>query len=279
VNNFRAEPSIKPEEIVRELLRANQIVDPPTDAQIIAAYLNLRIEEHNDGQHGLPPSIRAYIIPEKRLIGIHRNLTAKQRNFSILHEIGHFVLPGHSTHPDLVKEDGIIADEGKNLSASSTIRAEIEANQFAADCLFQLERFDLRVRTEELSWDSIKSTANDYNASYEATVRRWVERSDQECALVVFNPANRRKEDTPLEIMYTITSSSFRDSYFERLVPGHEMGSGTLVYELFHRLVSSDKTHEQALFVNIAGKNTHEFCMKLFSNSYRVFGLLTPIKD
>lgn len=269
-----AEPKIEPEKIVRALLDASQINNPPTDARIIAGYLNLVVNEfENHKDIGLnSPKIRAYISPSQRLIGIHNKLTPKQKNFSILHEIGHFVLPGHATHPDLIQND-LISDDGKNLSSSSIVQLEIEANQFAADCLFQLERFDLRVNTEDLNWDNIKRAADEYNASFEATARRWVEKSNSECALLVFNPAERNSEESPLKTMYTITSTSFRNNYFERLLSEYEMPKDSLIHRLFYQ---TENISEAILRVSIASRGTMDFHMQLFNNTYRVFGLLTP---
>ena len=71
------------------------------------------------------------------------------------------MLPGHATHPDLVTEDGIIRDEAKNLSVGSIVQMEIEANQFAADCIFQLDQFTALVRTKQLDWDNIKQAAKE----------------------------------------------------------------------------------------------------------------------
>lgn len=272
---FNAEPQISSEDIVRELLRATKTLRPPTDDRAIADYLNLTITEfQNSTDFGLSENIRAFLIPNKREIGIYSGLIPKQKRYSVLHEIGHFVLPGHATHPFLVNDAGIIEDSGKELSISSIIQVEIEANQFAADCLFQLERFDLNVFQEELKWTNIKRSAKEYDVSFEATARRWIERSQEDCALVVFNPIDRWQEDSDLETMYTITSTSFRRKYFDSIKPNTRFGEGTSVYKLFHRL---EKVHKEALSVTITGIGEKEFIMELFSNSYRVFGILTPV--
>lgn len=255
-----------------------KIDNPPTNGRLIAVYLNLNIIEYEEGdsyynKYHLAPNVRAFLSPSERLIGIFRSLPQKQKNFSILHEIGHFVLPGHATDPSL-REDGlIITDEGKDLGPRSSRQLEIEANQFAADCLFQLERFNLRVDSQELNWDNIQSAAEEYDTSFEATARRWVEKSKQACALIAFNPINKQQKE-PLEIMYTITSESFKNIYFERLVPGFPMGTGTHVYQYFY---GENIASETELRVNIVPKGYTDFLMSLFSNSYRVFGLVTPL--
>jgi hypothetical protein len=126
-----------------------------------------------------------------------------------------------------------------------------------------------------LNWASIQNAAKEYDASFEATARRWVEKSNQECALIAFNPKNRLKK-LPLELMYTITSDPFRKKYFERLLPGYEMGSDTHEYRYFFAETSEDETELQ---VNITPRGAVDFKMKLFSNTYRLFGLVTPLES
>ena len=276
---IRAEPKIESEEIVRELLIATQTHEPPTKAERIAAYLNLDIVEYDPytPPYNLPHNIRAFLIPTSRLIGVQRELTKKQKTFSVLHEVGHFVLPGHATRPSLLDEKGfIIQDTNDKLSITTTIEQEIEANRFAADCIFQLNRFDYRVHKEELNWENIVTAANDYGASFEATARRWIERSHDECGLIVFDPKDKTS-GSPLRIMYTITSESFAEAYFAGVMPGYEMDEDTLVYKLFYQL--PDNTVKDILRVNIASKGIVEFSMTLFTNSYRVLGLLTPLTN
>lgn len=272
MNELYAEPKIEPEEIVRELLNATQTIHPPTDADLLAQYLNLTVIEFNDS-YRLDDSVRAFLNPKQRLIGLHPALSNTQRAFSILHEIGHFVLPGHSTHPDLVGSEGIISDTGQNLSARSIVKKEIEANQFAADCIFQLDRFTRLVLAEPLRWKNIVSAAKAYRASFEATARRWVEKSDEACALVVFQPSDRKQSNSVLRVMYTITSEAFKNVYFENLVSGYEMDRNSAVHRFFHNDNLDSKT---SLEVNTAQKGSMSFQMDMFNNSYRVFGLLTP---
>ena len=197
-------------------------------------------------------------------------MNATRRTYSILHEIGHYVLPGHVTN---LSEDEKIVDEDRTLSVASVIKQEIEANRFAADCLFQLDRFDFHVANMEMNRRNVQNVADDFGASFEATVRRWVERSPNPVGLVVFNPASA-KSDAPLTIMYTITSDLFKEDYFAKLIPGQELGRTSLAYEIFHRFAYDDEMKED--FAIEIGNETVNFPMTLFTNSYRVFGILTP---
>jgi hypothetical protein len=278
---LRAEQDINSQDIIQALFEETGTDGPPTDAEAIAEYLELMIEtfNHDDWKYDdWKPSLktRAFLWPAKGLIGVHSTLTPKRRTFSVLHEIGHFVLPGHTVDLD---EYGRIVDEASNLSVVSSIPQEIEANQFAADCLFQLDRFDREmVRSKQLNWANIKLAANRYNASFEATARRWVERSSQDCALVVFNPV-ARKPDATLEVMYTITSNSFEKTYFSRLERGQKVEEDSLLHKFFYGYSPYQEEREDNLHVRFSPERVIEFPMHLFSNSYRLFGLVTPPRD
>jgi Zn-dependent peptidase ImmA (M78 family) len=268
-----AEQAINPETIARALLLESGNERPPTNPETIANYLNLRIVDFRPSDLELGEEVRAFLSPNERLIGVHRKLSTKRRTFSILHEIGHFVLPGHASHPNM--QQGRIIDEGRDLSAKSNIDLEIEANKFAADCLFQLDTFDREAIVNKLSWDNIRQLAEKYGASFEATARRWVERSVHDCALIVFNPVSRKELGSPLEVLYTITSNSFRDKYFSRILPGYRVDADNLIYRLFYNLEYQEEP-SMSIEIRIAGKDdTLTFNMNLFSNNYRMFGLIS----
>jgi Zn-dependent peptidase ImmA (M78 family) len=276
VNDFpRGEVQINSEDIIRALLKATNTFDPPIDARKLANYLRLKIVPFNSEDFDLPPEVRAFLWPAERTIGIHKNLTPTRRTFSILHEIGHFVLPGHLQ--PVISEDDKFIDSAEELSVDSLIQQEIEANKFAADCLFLLDRFDRTISGAVLDWLNIQVVANNYQASIEATARRWIEHTQEEKALVVFNPTSRKPDALPpLEIIYTVTSETFRQKYFSRLVPGFKMGPDTLAFRVFHGLEYRERP-EDVFFVGMPNGENLEFQMSLFSNSYRMFGLLSPI--
>src|SRR5687768_9732717 len=109
MNSFTAEPTN--EDIVRILLKKTNHDNPPVDVTVIAEYLNLTIEYFQDHEkYNLHKRIKAFLWPEHRLIGVYDNLTHTQKRFSVLHEIGHFVLPEHSVSHELL-QDGKIKDD------------------------------------------------------------------------------------------------------------------------------------------------------------------------
>jgi Zn-dependent peptidase ImmA (M78 family) len=272
---FEASPSS--DEIVRVLLDITGTDRPPTVPERIAEYLELRIVYFdNHDEYELNSRIRAFLWPKKKLIGVHAGLMRVQQRFSILHEIGHYVLPGHL---ETLGEGGKFEDDVGNFRATSTtktlIQKEIEANQFAADCLFQQSRFESFINTSEVNWMNIINAADLFGASIEATARRWIEKTKEEHALVVFRPsANTAQESPQLEIFYTVTSPSFK--YFSSLKAGQLMNRDSIVHSLFYDKYGGPQnvSPEEALAVRLAGQIV-DFRMQLFTNRYRVFGILT----
>lgn len=269
-NPFNAEPDVSSEDIVRALLEIANIQEPPTNAERIAKSLELTIRVFDEAK--LNSKVLAYLWPEQKEIGISPTLPPRRKTFSILHEIAHYVLPGHVAQLD----NDRFEDTSENFGSSSRkiSSLEREANQFAADCLFQLDSFDQKILNSTLTWTNVLLLADQYLASYEATARRWVERTIQECALVALKPVTREPIAADLEIMYTITSRPFRERYFSSLTPGQTIGKDSLAYRVFNHLEYSENPEEELIVQSPI--STMKFRMMLFSNSYRMFGLLTP---
>src|SRR5574341_1517676 len=92
----QAIPRFNQADIAKALLLATNTEYPPTDSLVLAGYLSLTVEASDPLEYGLGRDVRAFLWPEKRFIGFHPKLedSPKRKTFSILHEIGHFVLPG-----------------------------------------------------------------------------------------------------------------------------------------------------------------------------------------
>ena len=277
---IKAEPKFNSQEVARELLELAQVSQPPTNAEAIAEYMNLRVEQFshydiNRYVYEIDKDIRAFLIPSQRIIGVHESLNTVRRKFSILHEIGHFLLPGHATHPSLVNDRGVISDKPDTFAyTGNIIKLEIEANQFASDMIFQLERFDIRAQNLHFEWNSILKLKGLFDTSIEATARRWVEMSKNECALIVFK---ERRKDDDLECTYTITSKSFKYNYFEHVIEsGTRMSSDTIIYNFFHNRQDYPDILHVDLHITIAGRGDFVFDLSLFNNYYSILGLVTP---
>ncbi len=268
--SVKAEADFSSEDIARFLLEQTCTLEPPTDAERIASYLGLNIRGFFHNEFNLDPDIRAYLYPARKEIGISNLLSPHRRKFSILHEVGHFVLPGHLDN--LSQEETMLLDDSRSLSDHSVVTLEIEANQFAADCIFQLNRFADEVSGQNLEWSNVSDVANIYDASLVSTARRWVETSRRPCALLVFVPISDGK-DISLGYSYAITSTVFRRRYFTRLAK-FTLGETSQVYRVY-RDISGYTDLVESLQVDI-GEVRHTFDLMLYSTQFGVYALISP---
>lgn len=103
---------------------------------------------------------------------------AGQRRFAIAHEIGHWVL-----HSDVSQLVACTSED--MLSAYRTSPIEIEANVFAAALLMPREPFARRTRGAPILWSTTRTLSDYFLTSLTSTAVRFVEVSDDYCALVV----------------------------------------------------------------------------------------------
>lgn len=108
-----------------------------------------------------------------------------KRNFVRLHEVTHHLLPH--------QEQMVYADNQETLSANIKSMFEQEANQGAAELLFQRARFAEDARGLELGVAAVASLALRYGASVHATFRRFAETSRM--PVLVLRLSNQQNSD------------------------------------------------------------------------------------
>lgn len=106
-----------------------------------------------------------------------------KRRFVQLHEVTHHILPH--------QQDLLFADDHETLSAATRRLFEQEANQGAAELLFQRERFSRDAADLQVSVAAIWDLANRYGSSFHAAVRRYAETHPGVAAAVVLERTPR----------------------------------------------------------------------------------------
>jgi Zn-dependent peptidase ImmA (M78 family) len=101
-----------------------------------------------------------------------------RRRFAIAHELGHWIL--HK------KVSQVLACTSEDMLAQyKASEPEIEANYFAAALLMPEGLFTPRIKAANPSTDLVKSLATYFDTSLTATAIRYVELSDEYCAVVI----------------------------------------------------------------------------------------------
>ncbi|MBM4278873.1 MAG: ImmA/IrrE family metallo-endopeptidase [Deltaproteobacteria bacterium] len=271
------------EDVVEGLLQASGTKGKiPTDVGEILGYLNLKqlsfdfmkeldfvpeITEKRD--------IRAVLSYHDRIIATHRLLHKNQTIFSTLHEIGHFVLPEH------VEKFYLCSAE--DLSFFTKLRLEGEANKLAANLIFQIDHFAIEANSFPLGCNVVTDLAIKYGTSFEATARRYVEQHSQPCALVVYDKVEKHVEGLEFDelpgfrVQYTITSKSFSENFFTKVLEEEIVPGKSSVYEAYRKL-DVTQTVENKMSITIVGKGESIFDSQLFTNGYKVFRLIYPEK-
>ena len=163
----------EPEDFARSLL-AELKIDRADNPEAIAARLRLTIEEVNF--ENLEGALVFRVDRANGIISINRNIKEiGRRNFTICHEIAHFVLPNHGSVKCNSKE---IESWSKRINSQ-----EVEANKFASELLLPKKEI-YRIVKNKATLQIAKEIANDFNTSLTATLLKCSEVTDEPCAVV-----------------------------------------------------------------------------------------------
>lgn len=213
---------------------------------------------------------RALLSFADRLVATDETLHKMQARFSILHEIAHYVLPSH--------EYAMYLDNEQCMSSWTRICFEREANELAADLLFQGDRFTLEANSHSLSAKSVKKLGRKYDASFESTARRLVERNLRPAMLVVFKRENSAADvdadiETTWNVRYCATSPTFRNQFFKDV-------EGTVPPDIARKLarpgIDIADSERAELHVPEEDDTNRVFSGEFFTNTHNIFCLVQP---
>lgn len=159
----------------RVLLR--ELVHEPSDLFEIAARLGLEVREVDaDGFDGA--LIRAREIPLGAVV-IRRSMPERGRKyFTVAHEIGHFLLPGHD-QTELVCTRSDVGNWGDRSKET-----EREADEFAAELLMPSLPVQAIIRSAAPSLQLIEGIARRFQTSLSAAAWRYCDLTNERCAIV-----------------------------------------------------------------------------------------------
>lgn len=211
--------STSPEHVARALLDFLQI-RPPVDLSTIIRKIGLRVVNVPSDFEGA--LVRIENRP-KGVIGLRTGMSKRRRRFTIAHEIGHYVLPGHGISRAFCSEKRI------GLLGKSTNEFESAANQFAGEFLLPRKAVGAIIGELGVSIDTCELVSECFQTSLTAAAVRCVELSDVSVALV--------------ESRNGVIRQVKRGGRFKDYVPiNRKFGSEALANQL-----SEDQKHKQGL--------------------------------
>lgn len=165
-----------PSELASTLLDRLGIQGKPDLAQV-ALRIGLRIQEVD--AEGFEGSLVRALDGPKGIIAIKQSIREHSRKrFTIAHEIGHYVIPGHRTLEN-VCTSSMVESWQKGLS-----RAELEANEFAVELLLPSRYVREPLRLHDPSLKTIRRVASQFETSLTATTLRFVSLTNLPCVAV-----------------------------------------------------------------------------------------------
>ncbi len=227
--------------------------------------------EFIDSQTSSPKNLRAALSLNDKLVAVQSNLNEKRSRFSVLHEVAHFVLPEH--------RNKLFLDDDETLSWWTKARLEKEANQVAAELLFQGRRFSNEAIECPLSISTILDLAPRFGASYEAAARRLVDQHILPCALLVYDKISKTNEvdfeEDFYSLQYVRTSDPFKKQFFRGVESKPNRFSAS---ELYRPKRWGEVTESELVVTNDERSKWH-FGTDVFSNGYKIFQLVKHVQQ
>lgn len=267
------------------LVAADALGEIPTPLDQVTAALKLgspeSLLEIDDGPgwlKGFARRLRGKVLGafsfRERIIYLDRDQPGERERFAHAHELGHDALPWH--------RDAYYADDQYTLRSDTHFLLEAEANCFAADLLFQLDRFREEASSYGLGLAVPLEFAARYETSRHAAIRRYVEDHVRPCALLELgrfpvHPEGRKS----LKVLNTIDSPSF----IERLGPVSDLlpkslplEDSDLATDAFRALTrpSLNPITTGTLRIDGSAHGSIQLEYEVFSNTYGVFALVYP---
>lgn len=217
-----SEPSVSAHPDIRRIARGSLIAAAaldvtPTPLHVVIAAVGLQQENIFELGTDVPPSMVAIIKKlsgrvlggiaiKERTVYVDPNQRTPRRRFTTAHELGHEAIPWH--------EAAYFADDQHTLAPDTRLALEREANIYAAELLFQLDRFTEQADSYAPSIGVAMDLATTYEVSAHAALRRYAETSRHAIALVTLGDFTVRS-GTALKIFpeQCASSSSFTVRY------------------------------------------------------------------
>ena len=206
-----------------------------------------------------------------RIAYIDRAVLAVRQGFLKLHEAGHAILPWQREIYQAFE------DCENTLSPECSEAFDQEANAFASEVMFQVERFTNEAAGHDFGIGVPLKLSKIYGGSVYATVRRYVSTHHRNCTVLVLNPTEMIPGDGfKADLRRAVSSPSFLAKFGnlawpDQFTPEHEIGK---LIPLGNRKMSGKNT------IGLTDLNgvCHECLVEAFKTNYQTFILIVDVK-
>lgn len=274
---FQENLDLRVEDLAAGLLEACAIKEPPTNEQLVFDFLKLSRDTLSTdlltklSAFRVDPKIRAILDIREKLVLVHPSFRVQKERYTwaSLHEVGHYVIPDH--------RELLYKCSFQDLSYLTQRRLEMEANKFSSDLIFQNDAFMKEATDNKLSMKVPILLRDRYGASFEAAIRRYVEKNPRPCALVVYRPSEGDDFEPLLEVQYSVRSPSW--PHFAYIVSRQPSSVDSAEHKAFHHKSASAEVIEAPFVAGRDEGTARVFPSELFCNTYKVFQLIHPPED
>jgi len=247
-------------EILQYLLKAtNQKEELPTNADAIIDFLKLKLVcfDFNKFEDDRIKDGRAILSYNQRVIAVNSTIGEPRINFSKFHDIAHYVLPKHV--------EKFYFCRGQDMSPSTKLQYEMEANAFAADLIYKGDIFTIESNSMNISFETVIFLKDKYGSSIESTARHFVECNWHPCLFVVYE-----KEEI-WKVKYCFFSRPFLEKYLQS-------EKGTFTDDNNEDVIKAELQQSQIISseCKLSIKNEREmtFSCQYFNNGYNIFAII-----
>jgi len=268
------------EQISLDLLKQSKAIDQfPTPVDLIVQCSDLVIAHEVDLAHvedsffkkttsktlNILEKVRGFLDRREKTIYLDLSQSTNRKNFVKLHETGHGILPWQ-------REIMEFMDDDSTLDPLTDEEFEAEANFFASSTLFQLDRFDSQIANLPLGLETVKHLSQKFGASIHATFRRYVERSNKRCALLVLKNASTNGLFQKCELRNYFQSKSFSES-FGTLTWEKELDD---TFKFVQEYCNGRRYHLDGQITLSTYDGNSDFKYHFFNSTYNAFIFLFP---
>lgn len=216
--------------------------------------------------HSMKKVLGLLYVPAGEILLDHDQHPQKKK-FIKLHETGHGCLPHHRKMYEFME------DTAQEIHPDVDDTFEREANNFAAETMFQLDKYEIMAADYQVSIETPMTLSKTFGSSVYSSMRRYVQTHFGAVALAVYDKLQEGSDHFQLR-RASMYSGPFIKQFGMVNFP-NPCSQNHFIGDLL-RTAKLQKHHVCGM--RDLNGDTHEVAMHIFCNSYEKFIMLIPIR-